>query len=52
MMLRLYVLACILAVVALMVLDPVKGFGIVAFFALIFGIPIFLSKGSSDQERK
>lgn len=42
-MLRFYILLTALAVVVLMMTDPVKGFGIVAGLALIFGIPLALS---------
>lgn len=52
-MLRFYILACIIGIFVLVITDPIKGLGIIAFFGLIFGVPIFFTKGeSNEQDRK
>ena len=45
-MLRFYILACIMGLFVLVITDPIKGLGIIAFFGLVFGVPVFLRKGS------
>lgn len=52
-MLRFYILACIIGLFVLVIMDPIKGLGIIAFFSLVFGIPMFATKGkTNDQDRQ
>jgi hypothetical protein len=52
-MLRFYILACIMGLFVLVITDPIKGLGIIAFFGLVFGVPVFFAKGKpNEQDRK
>lgn len=52
-MLRFYILACIIGLFVLVITDPIKGLGIIAFFSLVFGIPMFVTKGNpNDKDRQ